>query len=361
MSKVFSFFVEPSSYTIALIQNVYNKLNIDRAFLVEKSFSGNINKNKKEVFLSNLTTLEKLKFIFSVYKNNEMIIVNGYNNYVFLILYLINTLSFSKRIIAIESDTQYRIVGGFKGFIKKLYLNTIFQNKYIFGFSGGNFTHKDFFRKYGMSEKHLFLMPMMVDNTLFFKNTKHDDINFTFLFVGRMIPLKNIELLIKNFLNYFNEKPDIVLKIVGTGELFQPLKDKYKEYDNIYFLGSKYNQGLVNEYHTSDVLVLPSFNEQWGLVVNEALAAGLPVIASNTVGAIHDLIIDKETGFVFDLEKKNDLSHKMLQIYQDKSLYKKYSENAERLMKEHWNYNLYEKNLLAAISYADEILKKKEI
>lgn len=355
-NKIFSFLVEPSSYTMNLINNVYKEYNFNTAFLIRKSFSRTNNEKNESIFLSDMNILNKLKFLIFVFRNNRMIIVNGYDNYVFLFIFLLNIITQKKRVIAIESDTQYKVVNGIKGFVKKLYLRTIFRNKYIFGFAGGNFSHKNLFRNYGMLEARLFLMPMMVNNSLFYKKTEFKKSNFTFLFVGRMIPLKNIELLIENFLVNFYNHAHVVLKIVGTGELFQPLKTKYALHKNIHFVGPKYDQDLVYEYHTSDVLVLPSYHEQWGLVVNEALSAALPVITSNKVGASQDLIMGKNTGLIFDLSKKDDLSKKMIQIYEDKSLHKEYSKNAEHIMKEYWNYDLYKKSLLDAISEADKLL-----
>ena len=54
-------------------------------------------------------------------------------------------------------------------------------------------------------------------------------------------------------------------------------------------------------YNIGDILVLPSISETWGLVVNEAFAAGKPVIVSNKVGCAIDLVKDGENGFYFSL------------------------------------------------------------
>ena len=54
-------------------------------------------------------------------------------------------------------------------------------------------------------------------------------------------------------------------------------------------------------YKAADILVLPSISETWGLAVNEAMAAGTPVIVTSKVGCAYDLVKDGQTGFYFDL------------------------------------------------------------
>jgi glycosyltransferase involved in cell wall biosynthesis len=92
--------------------------------------------------------------------------------------------------------------------------------------------------------------------------------------------------------------------------------------------------------------------EPWGLVVNEALSAGLPVIASKEVGACFDLIKDKETGFV--AEDMQDFGQMMLTLFNDAELLKRYSKNASDLMKNNWNYDLYNNCLNKAIKKVEQ-------
>lgn len=355
--KIFTFFIEPGSYTIDLIEKIHKMEHIDFIFLYNDSHAKSEN-GQEIVSLSQMPFFQQIKYVFHTFNRYDLIIFNGYDKWQFILLFLLNIISPKKTILAIESDTKFRKRTGLKGFLKKLYLIPIFTNKYILGFPGGTYSHKDLFRNYGMKEENIFLMPMMVNNEKFYKDGTRNDEPFTFLFVGRMIPLKQIEFLIHSFLRNFQNDTDARLKIVGGGELFEPLKSKYGHHANIEFTGPKYGSDLVREYHSSHVLVLPSDKEQWGLVVNEAMAAGLPVIASDQVGAIFDLIIGKETGMIFSLEKENDLADKMKKIYEDRLLYKLLGNNAQKLMKEHWNYNLYRSSLQKAVNRAKQLLKK---
>lgn len=354
---VFAFFMEPSSYTGDLINHIYAKHGIDYIFIQDSSLAKSAIA-KKGFSLREMPFFKQLFFILHVYKQNSIIIFNGYNRWEFLLLFILNLLSPTKRILAIESDTQFKHLSGLKAIVKYIYLKIIFSNSYVFGFSGGSASHHELFRYYGMPEKHIFLMPMVVNNERFYCKEEKISVKFTFLYVGRLIPLKNIKTLIEAFQKVFVGQNDVILKIIGNGELFEFYKESYLDVQNIIFTGSLYDQDLVNEYHQSDVLILPSYEEQWGLVVNEALCASLPVIVSDQVGAKYDLVMGQETGFVFQVDNIEDLSSKMLALYEDKGLYQYYSSNAVKLMKKHWNYELYEKNLLEAIQFAEKLLKR---
>ena len=194
--KVFTYFVEPARYTINLAHNVHKRNNIDYCFIKSTTYVENKYINNK-IFLDKLSFLARINLIFKIFNQNDFIIVNGYNNYVFLLNFFLNILSIKKKFIAIESDSQYTIKRNILlRFIKWIYLNIIFRNKYILGFPGGSNNHKKLFYSYGMNKKRIFLMPMMVNNSNFFLKHKQKPVNFTFLFVGRIELEKGIEGLI---------------------------------------------------------------------------------------------------------------------------------------------------------------------
>lgn len=102
----------------------------------------------------------------------------------------------------------------------------------------------------------------------------------------------------------FNEFPNLELNIIGFGELEGELRKNAGE--NVHFLGAVDNKQLSVYYQTYDVFVLPSTFEPWGLVVEEALNNGMPVIVSDKVGCWEDLVTP-EYGLVFDSTNVNDL------------------------------------------------------
>jgi glycosyltransferase involved in cell wall biosynthesis len=348
--RIFCYFVEPASYTLDLAANIYDRKNINYAFIKSVSLA-EAPPTSSKVFLDKLSWISRIRFVIKTFRNNNLIIVNGYNNYPFILTFILNVFSFKKKHIATESDTQLSIPKNpLKRLLKWVYLSIIFRNKYVLGFAGGSKSHKELFRYYGMLEDRIFLMPMMVDNKKFYCDKKVFPKLFTFLYVGRIIKHKNVEALIKQFNAHFSNK-NAILRIVGTGAESDYLKTKYKS-NKINFAGKLFDKDLINEFHNASCFVCPSLFEPWGLVVNEALSSGLPVIATKEVGACCDLIEAKETGLI--AENNTEIGEKMLQLFEDENLLKKYSINASALMKEYWNYALYESCLNDALKKVEQ-------
>lgn len=348
--RIFCYFVEPASYTVDLAANVYDRKDINYAFIKSASLA-EAPPTSSKFYLDKVSWLSRIKFMIKTFRNNDFIIINGYNNYPFILTFILNVFSFKKKYIAIESDTQLRIPKNIlKRFIKKIYLNIIFRNRFILGFAGGSKSHKELFRYYRMLDERIFLMPMMVDNKKFYCNNKLFPKPFTFLYVGRLLNTKNVDILCERFINAFSDK-NCELIIVGGGDNLAKFKKQYSN-EKIKFKGFIFGQNLVKLYQNSSVFVFPSSVESWGLVINEAMSAALPIIAHKEVGSVYDFIYGKNTGFLIGNWK--ELEIKMLELYNNPDLCKKFSKNAELLMKEYWNYDLYESCLNDAIKKVEE-------
>lgn len=128
-----------------------------------------------------------------------------------------------------------------------------------------------------------------------------------YIYVGRLVPVKNVELLIEEF-NH-NKKQ---LTIVGCGPLEESLKAKAKS--NITFTGFIDNDRLGAIYQANDVFILPSYSETWGLVVEEALYWGLPVIVSDRVGSSIDMVKDLNTGVIFKSKSRESLHQAIMNM-----------------------------------------------
>ena len=352
--RVFCYFVEPALYTLDLASNVYDKNEIDYCFINSNTLVKSDLKTNK-FFLDSLSLISKVRYLISTHRRYDFIVVNGYNNFPFVITFLLNFFSSKKNFIAIDSDTQFSIPANFiKRFIKWIYLTVVFRNKYIIAFAGGSVSHKDLFRNYGMKEHRIFLMPMMVDNSRFYQKEKIFPDIFTFLYVGRLVKHKNVENLIQQFNLNFSHK-SVVLKIVGSGIEEDYLKKKYSS-DKVLFLGKLFNDDLIREFKNSSCLVIPSKFEPWGLVVNEALSSGLPVISTKEVGANYDLIQSRKTGII--VENMNDFGDKMLELYNDPNLLIQLSNKATNFMKNNWNYDFYNKCFNDAMKKVEKWLSK---
>lgn len=130
-----------------------------------------------------------------------------------------------------------------------------------------------------------------------------------YLFIGRLIAVKNVVALAQEFKR--NGKP---LTIVGIG----PLKSNIRclNAPNITLTGFVPNEQLPELFCRHDIFILPSLYEPWGLVVEEALYHGLPVLASQHVGCARDLIIPGDTGELFNPKEPDSLTQAMQRIEQ---------------------------------------------
>jgi len=118
------------------------------------------------------------------------------------------------------------------------------------------------------------------------------------------------------------------LLIVGDGEENEELNklaSKLKiDYKITGFIEDQ--EELFKIYYAGDLLVLPSSHDAWGLVVNEAMAAGLPVIVSNRCGCSLDLVKEGENGFILsDLENPEILRNLIIKTLENKEKFSKKS------------------------------------
>jgi glycosyltransferase involved in cell wall biosynthesis len=154
------------------------------------------------------------------------------------------------------------------------------------------------------------------DDILLLKNKKSKNVT-NLLYVGRLSSEKGLDLLINSYMSSARLKAETTLTIVGDGPdkvILEKLVDYCGDNCNIYFVGSKSGFDLYDYYIKSDVLVLPSKSEPWGLVVNEALHYGCACVVSDRCGCWPELIVSKKTGETFVSESSSSLVEKILLI-----------------------------------------------
>ena len=134
------------------------------------------------------------------------------------------------------------------------------------------------------------------------------------VFVGQIVRRKGIDLLFEAMLPLFEAHPRLTLTLIGTGDMASPLRERVSalgQTDRIIFEGALSASDIPTRLATSDLLVLPSRWDGWGLVVNEAFHAGVPVIVSDQCGA-SDLICKGANGYVFRNEDVSDLRARLV-------------------------------------------------
>jgi glycosyltransferase involved in cell wall biosynthesis len=138
-----------------------------------------------------------------------------------------------------------------------------------------------------------------------------------FLYVGRFSPEKNVELLLEAFAVFRRQcATPWALLLVGGGHGEQPLRERIaqRRIPDVHFAGFHEGANLLRYYVASDVFVLPSISEPWGLVVDEAMACGLPVLVSTACGCYPDIVQPGINGLVFDPNDQPSLVRQMLEL-----------------------------------------------
>jgi len=136
-----------------------------------------------------------------------------------------------------------------------------------------------------------------------------------FLYVGRLAVEKGLYDLLEAFRYVHEQLPETKLDIVGSGFLEGELLERTRGLgleSAVAFLGSKDPEDIGQLLMGSTALILPSHAEPWGLVVNEALSFGCPVVVSNICGCVPELVLDGVTGYAFPVGDVRALGSAMI-------------------------------------------------
>ena len=210
----------------------------------------------------------------------------------------------------------------------------------------------EFFLKYGARPEHIYRVPYTPDYDYFAaadadrlerfrrKVGLRDDHKYV-LFCGRLAPVKRVDLLIDAFAAIAAQRPDWDLLVVGDGILGDELRSRVPDHlrQRVVWTGFLETEESVLAYHAAEVLALPSDMEPWALVVQEAMAAGLAVVASDVVGAARELVQDGTSGRMFPAGDVDALRQALLDVTQDNatSQYQQRSRDALRDWRERIN------------------------
>lgn len=206
----------------------------------------------------------------------------------------------------------------FKTFLRKL------QDKSIAGYLVNGTETKKYLLSLGISEEKIFVGGMSADSTGLrasikkwaieekqsFKSKYISSNNgLIFLFTGQMILRKGVNYLLNAWVKHTQLYPDDKLVLVGGGVFLERWKKEYSEYSSIIFEGTVAYDEIFKYYAIADVYILPTIEDNWSLVVPEAMACGLPVATSIYNGCHVELIQDGENGFVFDTYNQESITN----------------------------------------------------
>jgi glycosyltransferase involved in cell wall biosynthesis len=210
----------------------------------------------------------------------------------------------------------------------------LYVRKYDAALVGGKL-HRDYLNKLGFPQERIFLGYNAVDNDYFTQNAeiaRRDPVQARqrqpkiplkpyFIVVTRLIKRKNVFPLVQAFAAYRQQIGDEQawdIVICGNGVEEASIRNlivEQKLQDCVHLPGFITYQAIGDWYGLANAFVHPALQEQWGLVLNEACAAGLPVLCSRTVGAGYELVDNGKNGLLFDPTSREDMTRALLTIH----------------------------------------------
>lgn len=325
----------PSPYRVEF----FNKLSeyCDLTVIYERSaasdrhsnWKAKSNNKYKEIILNSINISNdssiSLGAIKHIKNNNYDIIVSG----------VYHTITSMLTILYMYSKGINFVLNTDGGFIKsdskiKYMLKKFFISKATWYLSPSDMSDK-YLMYYGAKEKTIYRYPFTsISKEEIMKETlseyekeqlkkeleiKEENIIIT---VGQIIPRKGIDVLLNAMKNI---KQDIGVYIIG-GDITKEYKEIIEKYElkNIYFEGFKTKEELEKYYKIADIFILPTREDIWGLVINEAMAKGLPIITTDRCNAGIELIENGINGFIVKTNNPNEIKVKIEEIIEDENL-----------------------------------------
>lgn len=235
---------------------------------------------------------------------------------------------------------------GIKRFLKDRLVRPVVRDASAILVCGTNGTK--YYARYGATPDKTFLCPVVPDYSLIencsaermaevrarFGLPEH---RRRFLHCARLIPLKSTDNLVRAFVEIAPQRPDWDLVIVGDGPLralaesLVPAELKSR----VIFTGFTTDQATTAAIERCcDVLVHPGYSEAWGVVLLEAAAAGMAIIASDVVGAASDFVVDNVNGFQIPPRDVPRLAEAMLKVSADNEALNRMKNESKRISHE---------------------------
>ena len=213
----------------------------------------------------------------------------------------------ARSVLMAETTAGDHVRVGWREGVKSLVVRCLFDWAVV-----GGQRHIEYLKALGFAEDRITGFYDVVNNAFFRAGTRllregrgRDSSlfdRFGFLYVGRLAEEKNVVNLLTSWITYRNEGGDWPLVLVGDGPEAERLRSQAnasKYASDVSFPGLRSSSELLPFYAAAGCFVLPSTREPWGLVVNEAMAAGLPVLVSDRCGCAPDLVQPGINGFIF--------------------------------------------------------------
>ena len=316
MKKIIFIINYPTPYQIEFFDEMSKVCKLKIIFLERRLKNYNFKfSNRKYVKFPKSDKSSILKIIENF--KPDFVILGGYKlNYTKKILKLCTNLNF-KYLFWMEKIE-------FKNFIKKIIIKNYFRYflKNSYGILAVGNEAKKFYSKFNKNTLnfHYSIKISNLKKKIFFKNN-----NINFLYVGQIIERKNILNLIKAFKKIYYKK--MTLTIIGNGNLKEKAKKISNNINNIKIINFLNKDKLKKYFINSDIFILPSKYDGWGVVVMEAMSYKCAVISTKSSGVSREYIKNNFNGKISSYEI-NDLSKSIKYYLKNKNLIQKHAKRS---------------------------------
>lgn len=319
----------PAPYRVVFFNQLAEKCDLTVLFEQENNSVRNKEwyKDNKYKFKCHFLTKFFFKDLIKIIKNDYDLIIMG--NYASIVSAVARFyFKFKKKKYIISAD------GGFvedKIFVTKR-IKTYFMSSANYWLSTGKGTN-EYLKYYGAKEKNIYTFhftslnkndilakPVEYFEKLKLRKKLGYDYKRIFVSVGQIVHRKGYDIFFDAIKN--EEFKDAAFIIIGTGNLIEEYTEYIKNQNlkNVFFVGFKEKKEVLDFYKMADVFFFPTRYDIWGLVINEAMALGLPIISSNKALASLELLSKDYLFSIEDKERFLKLIHDFV-LKDDKELY----------------------------------------
>ncbi|MBV8516511.1 MAG: glycosyltransferase family 4 protein [Acidobacteria bacterium] len=230
------------------------------------------------------------------------------------------------------------------------------------GFLVSGNTNADYYAHFGADRRRFFSVPWAIDNDRFANESRFapgeraalrarfgaDDDRFVVIYSAKLLPRKDPMTLLRA-VDAMRHRARTTVVFLGHGAL----RDELEAFARARGLDARF-PGFINQrdlprhYAMGDVFVLPSTYEPRGAVVNEAMACGLPVIATSASGSAGDIVRDGDNGFVFEAGDAATLARQLDALAEDRALRARMGERSREIIAA-WDYAAGVRGVLEAL------------
>jgi glycosyltransferase involved in cell wall biosynthesis len=204
--------------------------------------------------------------------------------------------------------------------------------------------------------EQLFLSPLVADNDFFQERLGGNRLErgFDVMFSGRIVPVKNPEFFAKVCAGVKARLGSCRVLIIGEGDelLKAGMRAIFEKHGVEYeFAGFIPHNMLPNYYAQSKLLLLPTSGDCWGVVINEAMLAGTPVVTTDMTAAAGELVLNEQNGYVLPLDV-DTWTQAVVEMLSNDEKWERFSKNAQSKVQE-FNFDTAAAGILAAFNYLE--------